>query len=37
MSDFDQTLTKLAFTDGKKADPTFKVIQDHKKTPDFIK
>jgi Pyrimidine 5'-nucleotidase (UMPH-1) len=37
MTDFDQTLTKLNYVDGRKADSSFKAIQDSTFIPESIK
>lgn len=37
MTDFDQTLTKLNYLDNKKADSSFKAIQDSSYVPNEVK
>lgn len=37
MTDYDQTLTKLKHVDGKKADSSFKALQDSEFVPDEVR
>lgn len=37
MTDFDQTLTKMGYVDGLKADSSFKAIQDSTYIPEKVK